>query len=183
MIRLFILYRIVNRANNREYFGVHATEDFEWGTATAKDTWRPSTNAFSEDLRVYGGSVFSLEPIRCFADERESSVTLSNILKTQKPYYNSLVAQSHSTPQIGNKYALGYRHSDAVKQKLSEDRSGSGNPMHGRNHSDTSKSLMAQKKATKRWVNDGIREYQLFKSEPVPIGWFAGRLARKLHEV
>ena len=143
-----------------------------------ENTWRPSVNAFSADLRTYGGNAFYLEPIRCFVDDRESGAALSNILKTQKPYYNTIVTQSRSEPLKGNENALGYRHTDAVKQKLSEDRKGSGNPMHGRNHNDTSKSVMAQKKAIKRWVNDGIREYQLFKTEPIPNGWFAGRLPR-----
>lgn len=174
---MYIVYKTVNLVNGRVYYGIHKTDDVFFGSEMYFDGYIGDAKELNEDLKRYGRRAFVVEGIESFWQREQAQRILDNILANGNPpgsYHTNARSESHK----GLQNALGSIRTDEFKAQLAEKHSGEGNPFHGKEHTEETKSKLSEFRASMIWINDGNAERQIPKTEEIPAAWVRGRLPR-----
>ncbi len=209
----YIIYETTCVVNNKTYIGCHATDNLD-------DGYMGSGKLLLAAFKKYGRENFKKtilhiynNPHDMFSKEKE---LVNEDFVSSKSSYNLVPGGSGgfkvqdiddwkkklSASRIGNTNALGYKHTDETKRKLSEAGKGrvawnKGLPgtWMGKSHSEESKQKISISKkgqssgeknpmygksavAGRKWYNDGMQTYYLFPSDPATTNLTLGRLPK-----
>jgi len=174
---MYIVYKTVNLVNGRVYYGIHKTDDVFFGSEMYFDGYVGDAKELNEDLKRYGRRAFFVEGLESFWNREQAQRILDNILANGNPpgsYHTNARSESHK----GLRNALGAVRTEEFKSNLAEKHSGEGNPFHGKEHTEETKSKLSEFRASMIWINDGNAERQIPKAEEIPAAWARGRLPR-----
>ena len=172
-----VLFKTTCKVNSRVYYGIHMTNDIFFGTDMATDFYIGDTADIAADAARYGKNAFVVESIHAYDDADKAHAALAEIRKKLPPNaYNT----RHSAAKMGNDYALGAVRSLEVRQRISEVTSGENNPMYGKKHKNDTIQQMSEFRKQMLWINNGLEEQQIPKSDPIPTGWSKGRKPKKI---
>jgi group I intron endonuclease len=209
----YFIYKTTCLVNNKIYIGCHATNNLD-------DGYLGSGKLLFAAIKKYGKENFSRTILETFTNPEDmfskERIIVNEDLISSKTSYNLVVGgsggfkvqdiddwkQKLSASRIGNTNALGYKHSDETKRKISE--SGKGKTAWnkglpgtwvGKTHSEESKRKISISKkgqsageknpmfgksavAGRKWYNDGIKTYYLFPDDPASTTLSLGRLKK-----
>ena len=169
------VYKTTNLVIGRVYFGIHRSDDPFFGSEMYFDGYIGDTNEMNNDLKQFGRKAFLVQGIESFSDRARAEVRLSQFLGSNLPpnsYHTNARSESHK----GLQNALGTVRSEEFKQAVSERIKGENNPFYGQKHTDNTKEKLKQHRASIMWINNGIIEKQIPKSDNIPEQWCKGRL-------
>ena len=183
MIKLYFLFKYVNLVLQREYWGVHATDDLEWATTHARDRWVPNVKDIKDDLLKTGPNSYIIHVIHCFPIEADANRALQRHLETAPadPALNYNKA-------LNNKLAEGRTgtiQSAETRLLISKATTGEKNPFYGKKHNTKTINTLKEYRKTQRWINNGIQELQVPVGTELPEGWVYGRsptISKKVSE-
>lgn len=211
----YFIYKTTCLVNNKIYIGCHATNNLA-------DGYLGSGKLLFAAIKKYGKENFSRTILETFTNPEDmfskERVIVNEDFISSKTSYNLVVGgsggfkvqdiddwkQKLSASRIGNTNALGYKHSDETKRKISE--SGKGKTAWnkglpgtwvGKTHSEESKRKISISKkgqsageknpmfgksavAGRKWYNDGIKTYYLFPNDPTTTTLSSGRLKKPI---
>ena len=209
----YFIYKTTCLVNNKIYIGCHATNNLD-------DGYLGSGKLLFAAIKKYGKENFSRTILETFTNPDDmfskERIIVNEDLISSKTSYNLVVGgsggfkvqdiddwkQKLSASRIGNTNALGYKHSDETKRKISE--SGKGKTAWnkglpgtwvGKTHSEESKRKISISKkglsageknpmfgksavARRKWYNDGVKTYYLFPDDPASTTLTLGRLKK-----
>ena len=209
----YFIYKTTCLVNNKIYIGCHATNNLD-------DGYLGSGKLLFAAIKKYGKENFSRTILETFTNPDDmfskERIIVNEDLISSKTSYNLVVGgsggfkvqdiddwkQKLSASRIGNTNALGYKHSDETKRKISE--SGKGKTAWnkglpgtwvGKTHSEESKRKISISKkglsageknpmfgksavAGRKWYNDGVKTYYLFPDDPASTTLTLGRLKK-----
>lgn len=209
----YIVYETINKVNGKSYIGCHATDYLD-------DGYLGSGILLKEAIKKYGNKNFERKILHIVKSPEEmfkleASIVTEEFVKKDNTYnlvpggFGGFKIQDLETwknklkiSRQGKKPALGLKHSDITKQKISESNKGKipwnlGLPgtFSGKKHSEESKTKnsiahkgmfagdknpMYGKSAVKgrKWYNDGLNTFYLFPDDPLTKNLVLGRLPR-----
>jgi group I intron endonuclease len=209
----YFIYKTTCLVNNKIYIGCHATNNLD-------DGYLGSGMLLFAAIKKYGKENFSRTILETFTNPEDmfskERIIVNEDLISSATSYNLVVGgsggfkvqdiddwkQKLSASRIGNTNALGYKHSNETKRKISE--SGKGKTAWnkglpgtwvGKTHSEESKRKISISKkgqsagennpmfgksavAGRKWYNDGIKTYYLFPDDPATTTLSLGRLKK-----
>jgi hypothetical protein len=170
----YIAFKTTNLVNGRVYYGIHRTMDPFFGSESYFDGYIGDTNDMNKDLKQFGRKAFLVEGIEAFPERDGAERRIAPMLANPPPncYHTNARSESHK----GLQNALGTVRSEEFKQAVSERIKGENNPFYGQKHTDNTKQKLKQHRASIMWVNNGIIEKQIPKSDNIPEQWCKGRL-------
>lgn len=209
----YFIYKTTCLVNNKIYIGCHATNNLD-------DGYLGSGKLLFAAIKKYGKENFTREILETFSNPEDmfdrERILVNEDLISSGTSYNLVVGGSGgfkvqdiaawrkklSESRVGNTNALGFKHSNESKQKISESLKGrpawnKGLPgtWIGKTHSEESKRKISISKkgqsagdknpmfgksavAGRKWYNDGINTYYLFPNDPATTTLNLGRLKK-----
>lgn len=214
----YLVYKTTNLINSKIYIGCHATNDLE-------DGYIGSGKLLKKAVKKYGKENFKFEILHFFNNptdmfECERRLVTIDLVESDESY-NLVVGGSGGFKVLnvdewksklkesrkGKKPALGLRHSEETRKRISEKGKGKtpwnkGMPgtWIGKTHSEDSKRLISENRkgkatgeknpmfgksavAGRKWYNDGEKCYYLFPTDPLTAGLFTGRLMKRASKI
>lgn len=141
------VYTTVNLINNKQYIGVHSTDNID-------DGYLGSGKLLIRAIRKYGADNFKVINRVFFEYKEEAFIFERKIVNEQivnDPNYYNLKQGGKGGKEKGHKC------SDNLKKYISEINSGEGNFMYGKSHSDETKSKISKKRKGQR-ATDEVRK-------------------------
>ena len=141
-----LIYKIVNKINNKIYIGKHSTKN-------PYDNYMGSGKAINAAINKYGSENFEKSILHCFDSEdkaylKESEIVTAEFVKREDTYNLIVGGEGLSTGE--NNPFFNKKHSEETRLRMSlnhADFSGEKHPQYGKNRSNKTKQLISKNHA------------------------------------
>jgi group I intron endonuclease len=134
---MFYVYVVRNSINGKEYVGITQDPDRRW----REHRTGHGSKVLSAALLKHGTDNFTFDVVHSISDENE----MYRLEQVEIANRGSQAPGGYNLSAGGEFSAFGMRHSADTKKAMSLNRSGSGNAMYGREHTDHARQLQSDK--------------------------------------